>query len=60
MEAKKLEATLEERLSSKSGKNYQCIVLKLTDSYEKVIFLEKAELELLKANQQKDDYNPFN
>lgn len=47
MEAKKVEATLLER-ESKSGKLYQCVILKLTPTYEKTVFLDKAELELLK------------
>lgn len=46
MEAIKLDATLETR-KSKSGNDYQVISVKLTPTYEKLIFLEKAELELL-------------
>jgi len=41
-------ATLEERISQKSGKPYMCIVIKITDTCEKVVFLESAEVELLK------------
>lgn len=44
-----LKGTLETRVSGKSGKEYQCLVLKL-GTYEKVVFLEKAEIELLKLN----------
>lgn len=40
-------AVLEERVSKKSNKTYKCIVIRLTDSLEKVIFLEPAEIELL-------------
>lgn len=47
MEAKKVDATLTERVSKK-GNTFQCIVLKLTDTYEKMVFLDNAELELLK------------
>lgn len=47
MEAKKIEATLEER-TSKKGSTYQCIVIKITDNIEKLVFLEPAEAELLK------------
>lgn len=50
MDAKKLIATLETRISSKSGKEYQCVVIKLTDSLDKVVFLEPAEIELLKLS----------
>lgn len=46
MDVKKLYATLETRLS-KSGNAYEVVVIKLTDSYEKLVFLDKAELELL-------------
>lgn len=47
MEAKKIEATLEERISKK-GNKYQCVVVKITDSIEKLVFLTNAEVELLK------------
>lgn len=43
----KLEAHLEERTSKKSGNVYKCIVVKLTDKLEKIIFLEDAEIELI-------------
>lgn len=47
MEVKKIEATLQERVSKK-GTTYQCLVLKLTENMEKLVFLTQAELELLK------------
>lgn len=47
MNNRKLECSLETR-QSKAGKSYQVIVIKLTDTYEKLVFLETAELELLK------------
>lgn len=40
--------TIETR-KSKQGKEYQVLVIKLTDTYEKLVFLSNAELELLKA-----------
>lgn len=43
-------ATLETRVSKKTGKPYQCLVIKLTDTYEKVVFLDTAEIELIKIN----------
>ncbi len=46
MEATKLDATLETR-KSKEGNDYQVIVIKLTSNYEKLVFLDRAELELL-------------
>lgn len=47
MEVKKIEATLQERISKK-GTAYQCVVLKLTENMEKLVFLTPAEIELLK------------
>ena len=42
-------AKLEERMS-KAGKPYWVLVVKLTPTYEKTIFLDKAEVELLKLS----------
>ena len=50
MDAIDVRATLETRVSKKSGKTYQCLVIKLTDTYEKVVFLDNAEVELIKMN----------
>ena len=50
-------ATLETR-TSKSGNPYDVLVIKLTDTYEKLVFLEQAELELLKISSKKSS-NPF-
>lgn len=50
MEAIEVRATLETRVSKKTGKTYQCLVIKLTDTYEKVVFLDNAEVELIKMN----------
>lgn len=50
MDAIEVRATLETRVSKKTGKTYQCLVIKLTDTYEKVIFLDNAEVELIKLN----------
>ena len=44
-----IKCSLETRVSNK-GSEYQVLVIKLTDSYEKLVFLDKAELELLKFN----------
>lgn len=43
---------LEER-TSKAGNPYRCLVIKLTPTYEKIVFLTPAELELLKATLSK-------
>lgn len=50
MDAIEVRATLETRVSKKTGKAYQCLVIKLTDTYEKVVFLDTAEIELIKMN----------
>lgn len=47
MEARKLDATLVERISKK-GNTYQAIDIKLTDTYTKTVYLEIAEQELVK------------
>jgi len=43
-----IKARIEERIS-KAQKPYHVIVCQLTDTYEKLVFLDKAELELLRA-----------
>ena len=48
-----VKATLETRHSTKSDKDYKVIIIKLTDNYEKKVFLEPAELELLKVTENK-------
>lgn len=48
--------TLETRISKK-GNSYEVLVIKLTDNLEKLVFLEQAELELLKLSNAKS--NPF-
>lgn len=53
-----VKATLEEK-TSKSGNKYQVLVVHLTDTYEKLVFLEKAEIELLKAKKETDDVPSF-
>lgn len=50
MDAIEVRATLETRVSKKTSKPYQCLVIKLTDTYEKVVFLDTAEIELIKMN----------
>ena len=49
MDAIRLEATLETR-QSKEGKDYQVVVINLTPTYQKLVFLDRAELELLKSS----------
>lgn len=45
--------TLEERVSTKSGKPYLVLIIKLTNNYEKKVFLDTAEIELLKLKGSK-------
>lgn len=35
---------------SKKGNNYLCLEIYLTDTYKKVVFLDQAEVELLKLS----------
>ena len=44
----KVECLLETREKKDKSGTYQCLVIQLTPTYEKQVFLEKAELELLK------------
>lgn len=57
MDKKEFKATLETR-TSKKGSQYEVLVIKITDNIEKLIFLEPAELELLKLSNSKSSL-PF-
>lgn len=48
-----LNANLVEKVSSKTGKPYLVIEIKITDTYVKQVFLDNAELELLKLANKK-------
>lgn len=50
-------AVLETR-TSKKGTQYEVLVIKLTDNLEKLVFLDQAELELLKLSNSKSSL-PF-
>lgn len=43
-----LDCKLEERISNKTGKTYIVLVVKITETYEKLVFLDKSEIELIK------------
>lgn len=53
-----LKATLETREKKDGSGTYQCIVIKLTPDYEKIVFLLKSESALVKAVNPKSDL-PF-
>lgn len=56
---KEFKATLETR-TSKKGSEYEVLVIKITDNIEKLVFLEPAELALLKiANSNTESNLPF-
>ena len=57
---KEFKATLETR-TSKKGSQYEVLVIKLTDKLEKLVFLDQAELELLKLSSEDNKKNkmPF-
>jgi hypothetical protein len=50
----KLDASLETR-TSKEGKSYECVVIKISQNSEKIVFLSPAEIELLKLSHKKDN-----
>lgn len=55
-----IKCTLETR-KSKSGNDYEVLVVKLTDTYEKLVFLEKSEIELLKLSKNQElEFPNFN
>lgn len=55
----KLEGKIEKRVSEE-GKNYDVIVLSLTDDYTKEVYLSRAETALLRScNHADDKFNPF-
>lgn len=56
MDSVRVNATLETRTSKKKGTTYQVLVIKLTDTYEKLVFLDKAEIELLKSKDVRLDF----
>lgn len=55
-----VKCTLETK-TSKKGESYKCLVVKLCDDYEKVVFLDKAELLLLDkiSKEEETTTNPF-
>ncbi len=48
MEPIYLDAALEEKTSEKKGTKYYVVTISLTDSVKKQVFLEPAEVELIK------------
>lgn len=49
----KCDCVLETRTSTKTGNSYKCLVIKLTNNYEKLVFLTNAELALLESSNAK-------
>lgn len=50
-----IKAKLEERIS-KDGKPYFCIVVNITDNVEKIVFLDKAEIELIRLTYSNNNH----
>lgn len=48
----KLESNLVKKISKNSGSEYYCIEIKITPTYTKTVFLEKAEIELVQLLQK--------
>lgn len=44
----KLDCTLQKKTSKKTGNEYICLEIQLTDTYKKIVLLEPAENELCK------------
>lgn len=50
-----------ETRTSKEGKPYEVLVIQLTSTYEKLVFLDSAEKELLKLSNNTEPFvDPFN
>ena len=49
MDVRKIEATLETR-KSKNGNDYTVVVIHITPTCKKIVFLEQSELELLSVS----------
>lgn len=50
----KVDCTLETRTSKEKGNEYKVLVIKLTPTYEKLVFLDKAEIALLEVSNKKE------
>lgn len=55
MEAIYLDAKLEEKLSEKKGTKYTVITINLTPTLTKQVFLEPAEIEVIKLYNQQNN-----
>lgn len=51
----KLDASLETR-TNKEGKTYKCVVIKISQNSEKIVFLSPAEIELLELTNKKSSF----
>lgn len=49
---KPLKATLETRKKKDGSGTYQCIVIKLTDDFDKIVFLKPEEKELIRLSNE--------
>lgn len=47
---KELKCTFEERISTKTGKSYKAIFIKLGNNYEKIVLLSAPEIALIEQN----------
>lgn len=55
---KNLKCQIVEKTSQK-GNKYTCLEIYLTDNYKKIVFLDSAEIELLKVSTDSDDLTNF-
>lgn len=45
-----IKANIVTKVSKKTGEVYECVEIQLTDNLKKIVFLTRAELELLKIS----------
>lgn len=49
-----IKCTIVERIS-KNGSPYQCLEIELSDTYKKTVYLDRAELELVRLKAQRSN-----
>ena len=52
---KDLKCTFEERVSTKTGKSYKALFIKLGSNYEKIVLLSAPEIALIENNMSKSN-----
>ena len=55
LETIKLDCTYEERVSKTTNNPYKCLVVRLSDDYEKIILMSRPEQALIESSAKKND-----